>query len=292
MIVISITNCPPKVRGDLSKWLLEISPGVFVGNINKRVRENLWNRVCENIKNGYACLVYSTNNEQRLSFETFGSTWKPIDYDGITLIKRPITSLEKADLERCLIPDGYSKAAKFQKSKRIQQNLRKKENNDYVIVDLETTGLDFKKDKIIEIGALLISNNEIEKCFSSLLSITEIPKEITELTGISEELIREEGKSLEIVLKELYDFIGDYPIVGYNIAFDLAFLKKAFNDIGLKFTPKKIIDVLKLVKKELINVKNYKLNSVAEYYSIDTSLHRALNDCEVTFRVYTKLKKA
>lgn len=52
MIVLTMTNCPPKLRGDLSKWLLEINTGVYVGNVNARVRELIWKRVCENIKTG------------------------------------------------------------------------------------------------------------------------------------------------------------------------------------------------------------------------------------------------
>ena len=52
MIVITLTDCPPKVRGDLSKWLLEISTGVYVGNLSARVRTELWGRICEHVKAG------------------------------------------------------------------------------------------------------------------------------------------------------------------------------------------------------------------------------------------------
>ena len=62
MIVLTMTNCPPKLRGDLSKWLLEINTGVYVGNVNARVSELIWKRVCENIKNGQATLVFPANN--------------------------------------------------------------------------------------------------------------------------------------------------------------------------------------------------------------------------------------
>ena len=64
MIVLSVANCPAGLRGDLSKWLCEINTGVYVGRINARVREELWERVCKNIKNGQATMVYSVNNEQ------------------------------------------------------------------------------------------------------------------------------------------------------------------------------------------------------------------------------------
>ena len=63
MVVLVLTDCPPKVRGDLSKWLFEINTGVYVGNISARVRELLWNRICENIRQGQATMVYSAAGE-------------------------------------------------------------------------------------------------------------------------------------------------------------------------------------------------------------------------------------
>ena len=53
-----MTNCPPSLRGDLSKWLCEINTGVYVGNVSSRVRDAIWDRVCENLKNGQATLVF------------------------------------------------------------------------------------------------------------------------------------------------------------------------------------------------------------------------------------------
>ena len=63
-----MTNCPPKLRGDLSKWLCEINTGVYVGNVSSRVRDALWERVCQNLKNGQATLVFTTAGEQRMLF--------------------------------------------------------------------------------------------------------------------------------------------------------------------------------------------------------------------------------
>ena len=57
-----MTNCPPSLRGDLSKWLCEINTGVYVGNVSSRVRDAIWDRVCENLKNGQATLVFNTNS--------------------------------------------------------------------------------------------------------------------------------------------------------------------------------------------------------------------------------------
>ena len=90
MVVITLSDCPPKVRGDLSKWLCEINTGVYVGNLSARVRQELWMRVCDNLKNGRATMVYSTQGEQQLNFEVHNSLWEPVDLDGIKLMRRPL----------------------------------------------------------------------------------------------------------------------------------------------------------------------------------------------------------
>ncbi|PSS43025.1 type I-E CRISPR-associated endoribonuclease Cas2 [Arthrobacter woluwensis] len=89
MIVIVLSACPEGLRGDLTKWLLEISAGVFVGRVNARVRELLWVRVVELARDGRAIMVYSARNEQRLSFRVHRNQWLPVDMDGLTLMLRP-----------------------------------------------------------------------------------------------------------------------------------------------------------------------------------------------------------
>ena len=83
MIVIVLTACPSGLRGDVSRWLLEISPGVFVGHISARVREKLWERIVDTLKDGRASMVFSARNEQHLDFRVFRSDWKPVDCDGL-----------------------------------------------------------------------------------------------------------------------------------------------------------------------------------------------------------------
>ena len=85
-----MTNCPPRLRGDLSKWLCEINTGVYVGNVSSRVRDALWDRVCQNLKNGQATLVFTTAGEQRMDFRTHNTTWEAVDFDGIKLMRRPL----------------------------------------------------------------------------------------------------------------------------------------------------------------------------------------------------------
>lgn len=88
MTIVILTAVPPGLRGHLTRWLLEISPGVFVGNISVRVRELMWERVIEFVADGRALMVHSTRGEQRLAFQVHGHDWTPVDYDGITLMRR------------------------------------------------------------------------------------------------------------------------------------------------------------------------------------------------------------
>ena len=74
MTIIVLTDCPPRLRGDLTKWLMEINTGVYVGNLNPRVRDALWERVCDHVKSGRATMVYRANNEQHMQFRVHNTT--------------------------------------------------------------------------------------------------------------------------------------------------------------------------------------------------------------------------
>lgn len=287
MVVITLTDCPPKVRGDLSKWLLEISPGVYVGHVSKRVRENLWNRICRNLTHGRACLVYSTNGEQRLGFECFGSTWEPVDYDGIKLIRRP----NIGHLSNPSVKEGYSKAAQLEKAKQITKH-RNQIKDEYIAIDIETTGLDPMKDEIIEVAAILVVNDQVVDEFSSLIATNKIiPQQIVELTGITDVELKENGKERKKILHELKDFIGNRKLVGHNLIFDLKFLKQAFIEEKITFNISQFEDTMKIAKKKRIHVQDYTLEELSSYFRINRTLHRALDDCLTTYEIYTELKK-
>ena len=70
LTVITLKNVPPSLRGDLTKWMQEIATGVYIGNFNPRIRERLWNRICENTSIGEATLSYATRNEIGYTFQT------------------------------------------------------------------------------------------------------------------------------------------------------------------------------------------------------------------------------
>lgn len=88
MTVLILTAVPPGLRGHLTRWLLEVSPGVFIGHISTRVRDMLWQRTIEHTEGGRAIMAYTARNEQRFAFKVSGQDWRPVDFDGITLIGR------------------------------------------------------------------------------------------------------------------------------------------------------------------------------------------------------------
>lgn len=87
MLVIVLENAPPRLRGRLAIWLLEVRAGVYVGNYSLKVRENIWSQVEEGIEDGNAVMVWRTNNEAGFEFVTLGANRRmPADWDGVRLV--------------------------------------------------------------------------------------------------------------------------------------------------------------------------------------------------------------
>lgn len=87
MLVIVVENAPPRLRGRLAIWLLEIRAGVYVGNYSRKVREYLWQQVEEGIEDGNAVLAWRANNEAGFEFVTLGSNRRmPVELDGAQLV--------------------------------------------------------------------------------------------------------------------------------------------------------------------------------------------------------------
>lgn len=294
MTVLHLTDCPTRLRGDLTKWLLEIASGVFVGQISARVRDEMWLRVKEHCRNGRATLVCSTNNEQRLDFRVHGDTWEPIDFDGIKLILRPSanrikTKRSEAELGK---PEGFSDASKKRSANRFS-SLRMRCPENYVVLDLETTGLNPEADEIIEIGAIkMIGHERTETLNFLILTGNFIPSEISELTGITSQMVNESGIALSEALGELSLFIGNLPIVGHNIDFDKSFLHDSYARCGLPLITNRCVDTLALARRIMKDGGNYKLETLARQLGIERSnYHRSIDDCETTGILYRKLLK-
>lgn len=110
MTVVVLSLVPDRLRGDLTRWLLEISPGVYVGFVTARVRERLWIRIVELTQSGRAIMVYAARNEQRLAFKVVRHQWDTVDVDGITLVRRPSSSPIDPSAQEARI--GWSAASK------------------------------------------------------------------------------------------------------------------------------------------------------------------------------------
>jgi CRISPR-associated protein Cas2 len=116
VVVLVLTACPEGLRGLLTRWLLEISPGVFVGKVTRRVREMLWQYVRGMAKNGRAIMVHQARNEQGLAFLVHRHDWVPTDFDGVTLMLRP----GEADQEQGNAKRGWSRASRYHRRKGLK----------------------------------------------------------------------------------------------------------------------------------------------------------------------------
>jgi DNA polymerase-3 subunit alpha (Gram-positive type) len=162
--------------------------------------------------------------------------------------------------------------------------------DDYTVIDLEMTGLSAKKDKVIEIGAVRFRNRQPAEQYAALVNPhMPIPKEVTELTGITNEEAGQ-GREEDAALQELLDFVGTDVIVGQNIIFDYAFLKQwAVN----KKRPLELsaCDTLKIARTLHPELASRSLESLCGYYLIERqNAHRAPDDAMETGLLFEKLK--
>lgn len=164
--------------------------------------------------------------------------------------------------------------------------------SDYVVVDIETTGLNSGCCDIIEIGALKVKNNEIIDTFKVLIKASApLPPFIVSLTGITEEMLAEKGVDPCTALSEFLLFCEDSIIIGHNVNFDLNFLyDHCMYHLGVILS-NDYIDTLRLSRRYLKgNVKNHKLQTLTQYFGFDyNGAHRALADCHFTYQVYNAL---
>ncbi len=290
--VITLTNVPNSLRGELTKWMQEIALGVYVGNFNSRVREQLWQHVCDNIQKGEATISYAARNEIGYTFDSYQTKQEMFELDGLPLVRYPLHQKKTESEEK----HGFSKA--FQSHMRYKlenkDNKLKANQNDYVpayvLIDLETTGLDEERNQIIEIGALKVEGVHKEKFHRLLYLDKSVPDFITELTGITTQMLVTDGCDRRKSMEDFACFIGDMILVGYNVKFDIKFLEKEFYGLGLDWKNKRYIDILSLVKKEKLFLENYKFSNVLASYGIDAMVqHRAFEDVMLLAQLLPKL---
>lgn len=160
--------------------------------------------------------------------------------------------------------------------------------NDYVVIDLETTGLDVSKERIIEIGMVKVRGGEAAFTYSRFVNPGKrLPSRISELTGIVEADLAG-APYIDELLPEIFDFIGNDILVGHQLIFDYSFLKRDFVNAGYAFE-RKGIDTLKLARTFLTECSSKKLHDITTYYGMEHCGHRALNDAMATFEIYERI---
>lgn len=161
---------------------------------------------------------------------------------------------------------------------------------DYVVIDLEMTGLNPKTDKILELAAVRVRSGQEAEVYSKIVN-PQVPlsEKITELTGITDEEAKA-GALADETIAEFLEFLGDDVLVGQNVIFDYSFLKQwAVNHKYL--LEKKAVDTLKLARVFLPAEQKKDLESLCVYFGVErVHAHRALDDARETAQIFEKLK--
>lgn len=159
----------------------------------------------------------------------------------------------------------------------------------FVVFDLETTGLDAGRHEIIEIGAIRVNRDADEhQTFQTLVRPNKrVPKRITELTGITDEMVRSDGLELVEALTEFRSFVGNLPLVAFNAEFDDAFLRAACASTSTDPFANEVCCALQLSRRAWPWRKSFRLTDIARDGNLSMGeTHRALGDCRRTMIVY------
>ena len=163
--------------------------------------------------------------------------------------------------------------------------------NSYVALDLETTGIGARHEKITEIGMVKVIDGEAVDTYHTMVNPhREIPKRIVELTGITDDMVKD-APGIDEILDEVLNFTEDLPLLGHQIIFDYGFLVQAAVNQKRKFE-KYGVDTLKLCRYLMPGAEKKNLGAACAYFGVhqDTA-HRALSDAYAAHDLYQELKR-
>lgn len=174
----------------------------------------------------------------------------------------------------------------FSNEKPVEECLK---GQTFVVLDIETTGVHYTEgDKITEVGAVKIVDGKIVDKFQTLVNPgVKISQEITNLTGIDDEMVKD-APPFEKVIPDLFKYVDGAYIVAHNIEFDYKFIKYCAKESGYVFKNKGI-DTLAFARETVKGLKNYKLNTVCGHFGIEFLHHRALSDAHATAKMFLEL---
>ncbi len=215
-------------------------------------------------------------------------------------------------INRCTFPKDFVKKERFKKKPPLEYRLIKPEQastvkissvfddlgslpkeltqTEYVVFDIETTGLDLMSNGITEIGAVKIKDGKIYQQFTSLVKPDyRIDADNFKITGISEEMVKDSPKIAQ-VLPDFIKFIDGATLVAHNASFDMSFIKRFANaeDYEVK---NKVLDTMELSRKYMPQLKRHDLGTLAEYFQVVFHHHRALSDAYATAEIFIELMK-
>lgn len=163
---------------------------------------------------------------------------------------------------------------------------------EYVVVDIETTGLNAYENHIIEISALKYRNQKMIDRFVTFVNPNVmISSFITNLTGITDEMV-EKAPYIEEVIDLFHRFVKDEIIVGYNVGFDIGFLDHNLRTSTDEYLTNAYVDVLRIARRTLPYLSHHRQTDIAQYYGISIQgAHRAEKDCLICEACYEHLQK-
>ena len=185
-------------------------------------------------------------------------------------------------VEAYLVPDG-SPVVVNDKGQDIDTT--------YCVLDLETTGISAKTEKITEIGIMKIQNGEVIDKFSEFVNPEKpIPERVQEITKITDEMVAN-APTIDVLFPKVLEFIKGSVLVAHNATFDIGFLKKVAKDLGYEFDYT-YVDTLPLSRKLYPELKKHKLGKIAEHLKIKVEVaHRALDDVDTTVKILKEMMK-
>lgn len=157
---------------------------------------------------------------------------------------------------------------------------------DFVVVDVETTGLYASDCDIIQLSAIkFVDLKKVDQFDTYVNPQVKIPAEITSLTGITDQMVAN-APVIKQVLQPFLNFIGNYTLVAHNSDFDMNFIQTQLKHNLGKTLDNRVVDTLSLSRKYVKGLRNYKLGTIKDFFKMELEMHNSLNDCEVTGRLY------